>query len=158
MASTRPKLTLERTFRAPIQRVWELWTTRAGVEAWWGPDGFSVEVRSLDLRPGGRLDYAMTAVAAEQVDYMKKAGMPLRTEHSLLFTEVTPPHRLAYTTRADFIPDVEPYVIETVLELQEVERGTRLVLSFDRMHDDRWTQLATMGHESELDRLGKLLA
>ncbi|HET7465129.1 MAG TPA: SRPBCC domain-containing protein [Candidatus Dormibacteraeota bacterium] len=157
MASTRPKLTLERTFRAPIQRVWELWTTRAGIEAWWGPDGFSVEVRSLDLRPGGSLDYTMSAVAPEQVDYMKKAGMPLTTQHSLSFTEVTPPHRLAYTTRADFIPDVEPYVIETVLELEEVEGRTRLVLTFDRMHDDRWTQLATIGHESELDRLARLL-
>lgn len=137
--------------------MWELWTTRAGIEAWWGPDGFSVEVRSLDLRPGGSLDYTMSAVAPEQVDYMKKAGMPLTTQHSLSFTEVTPPHRLAYTTRADFIPDVEPYVIETVLELEEVEGRTRLVLTFDRMHDDRWTQLATIGHESELDRLARLL-
>ena len=159
MAATRPKLTLDRTFRAPIAEVWELWTTREGIESWWGPDGFSVDVRSLDLRPGGELAYAMSAVAAEQVEYMKKAGMPLRTEHLITFTEVSPPHRLAYTTRADFIPDVEPYVIDTLLELHEVEGGgTRLVLTFDRMHDDRWTQLARMGHESELDRLEKVLA
>jgi len=31
------------------------------------------------------------------------------------------------------------------------------VLTFDAMHDDRWTQLARMGRESELDRLAKLL-
>ena len=159
MASPSPKLTLERTFRAPIHEVWELWTTREGIEAWWGPDGFSVEVRSLELRAGGDLVYVMSAVAPEQIDYMKKAGMPVSTHHSLTFTEVSPPRRLAYRNIVDFVPGVEPYQNETLLELHEVEDGgTRLILTLDPMHDDRWTQLARMGHESELDRLEQLLA
>lgn len=159
MASSSPKLTLERTFRAHIREVWELWTTREGIEAWWGPDGFSVDVRSLELRAGGDLVYVMSAVAPEQIDYMKKAGMPVSTHHSLTFIEVSPPRRLAYRNVVDFVPGVEPYQIVTLLELAEVEGGgTRLVLTFDAMHDDRWTQLARMGHESELDRLEQLLA
>ena len=159
MASSSPKLTLERTFSAHIREVWELWTTREGIEAWWGPDGFSVDVRSLELRAGGDLVYVMSAVAPEQIDYMKKAGMPVSTHHSLTFIEVSPPRRLAYRNVVDFVPGVEPYQIETLLELHEVEGGgTRLVLTFDAMHDDRWTQLARMGHESELDRLEQLLA
>ena len=159
MASPSPKLTLERTFRAPIHEVWELWTTREGIEAWWGPDGFSVDVRSLELRAGGDLVYVMSAVAPEQIDYMKKAGMPVSTHQTLTFIEVSPPRRLAYRNIVDFVPGVEPYQIETLLELHEVEGGgTRLVLTFDAMHDDRWTQLARMGHESELDRLEQLLA
>ena len=158
MTSNRPKLTLERTFRASIHEVWELWTTREGIEAWWGPDGFTVEVRSLELRAGGDLVYVMSAVAPEQIDYMKKAGMPASTHHSLTFTEVSPPQRLAYTNTVDFVPDVEPYQISTLLELREIAGGgTHLVLTFDAMHDDRWTQLARMGHESELDRLEALL-
>ncbi|HEV2218149.1 MAG TPA: SRPBCC domain-containing protein [Candidatus Dormibacteraeota bacterium] len=159
MAATRPRLTLERTFRAPIHEVWELWTTREGIEAWWGPEGFSVDVRSLELRAGGDLVYVMSAVGQEQVDYMKKAGMPASTRHTLNFTEVSAPHRLAYTSMVDFVPGVEAYSVDTLLELHEVEGGgTRLVLTFDAMHDDRWTQLAKMGHESELDRLEKAIA
>ena len=74
------------------------------------------------------------------------------------FTEVSPPRRLAYTNVVDFVPGVEPYQIATLLELHELEGGgTRLVLTFDAMHDDRWTQLARLGHESELDRLAELL-
>lgn len=158
MAATRPRLTLERTFRAPINEVWELWTTREGIEAWWGPDGFSVDVRSIELRAGGDLVYVMSAVAQEQIDYMKKAGMPLSTQLTLIFTEVIPPRRLAYRNMVDFVPGVEPYEVETLLELHEVEGGgTRLVLTFDAMHDDRWTQLARMGHESELERLERLI-
>ncbi len=154
----KPKLTLERTFKASIGEVWDLWTTREGIEAWWGPEGFSVTVSALDLRPGGDLLYTMSAVEAEQMEYMVKAGMPLSTDHKLTFTEVDPPRRLAYKDMADFIPGVEPYEVRTVIELAEVEDGVRMLLTFDRMHDERWTELARMGRESELARLAEVLA
>ena len=154
----RPKLTLERTFLASIDEVWELWTTKEGIESWWGPEGFSVAVRELDLRPGGDLHYAMSAIAPDQIQYMAQAGMPMTTEHRLTFTEVEPPRRLAYRDMADFIPGVEPYEIETAIELHEVPEGVRMVLTFDAMHDDQWTRLARLGRESELSRLEALLA
>ena len=154
----RPKLTLERTFLASIDEVWELWTTKEGIESWWGPEGFSVAVRELDLRPGGDLLYAMSATAPDQIQYMAQAGMPMTTEHRLTFIEVEPPRRLAYRDMADFIPGVEPYEIETAIELHEVPEGVRMVLTFDAMHDDHWTRLARLGRESELSRLEALLA
>ena len=155
--SDRPKLTLERTFEATPEEVWELWTTKDGMEAWWGPDGFKVEVESLDLRPGGDCVYAMSATGPEQMDYMTKAGMPLITQHRVTYTEVDPPRRLAYSNVADFIPGVEPYKIETFIELHALDGKVRMVLTFDAMHDDRWTQLAMMGRESELSRLERVL-
>ena len=155
---SKPKLTIERSFQASPEEVWELWTTREGIESWWGPEGFSVTVGDLDLRPGGELTYVMTATGTDQVDFMAKAGMPISTSHKLIFTEVDAPRRLAYRDIADFIPDVKPYEVETVLELHTVPEGTRLVLTFDRMHDDHWTQMAKLGRESELDRLAKVLA
>ncbi len=135
-----------------------MWTTRDGIESWWGPEGFSVAVSELDLRPGGDLLYTMSAVEPEQMEFMVKAGMPLSTDHKLTFTEVEPPRRLAYRDMADFIPGVEPYEVETLIELSEVEDGVRMVLTFDRMHDERWTELARMGRESELNRLEAALA
>jgi hypothetical protein len=60
-------------------------------------------------------------------------------EHRLTYTEVVPRRRLAYTRLADFIP------------------GVKMVLTFDGMHDEHWTQMAVMGWESELDKLAKLL-
>ena len=96
--------TLERTFDGSIEDVWDLWTTREGIEAWWGPDGFEVKVRTLELRPGGRLVYGMTAIAAPQIEFMKRAGMPLTTENTLTYTEITPRSRLVYDNTVDFIP------------------------------------------------------
>ncbi len=35
--------------------------------------------------------------------------------------------------------------------------GVRMVLTFDAMHADEWTQRAVMGWESELDKLATVL-
>ena len=37
----------------------------------------------------------MTAAAPEQVEFMRNAGMPLRTESRKCFTEIEKPSRLA---------------------------------------------------------------
>ena len=109
----------------------------------------------LDLRLGGTLDYTMSAVKPDQIEFLKKAGMKLTSKHRLTFTAVLPHHRLAYTEMADFIPGVEAYEVNTSIDFEATPDGVRLVLTFDVMHDDRWTQLATMGWESELDRLAQ---
>jgi uncharacterized protein YndB with AHSA1/START domain len=155
---SRRRITLERVYDADIQDVWDLWTTKDGIESWWGPGGFAVTVRRLDLRPGGELRYAMTAIDPPQVEFMKKAGMPLTTEARIAFTEVVPARRLAYVHLADFIPGVEPYDVATVVELESTPQGVRMVLTFDAMHSDEWTQRAVMGRESELNKLAAVVA
>jgi uncharacterized protein YndB with AHSA1/START domain len=155
--TSKRRITLERTYKAAIDDVWEMWTTKEGIESWWGPDGFSVTVRTIDLRPGGELHYAMTATAAPQIEFMKKAGMPLTTECKMTYTEVTPPKRLAYIHLADFIPGVEPYTVAHVIELSSTTDGVRMVLTFDAMHDEEWTNRAAAGWEMELGKLAKAL-
>jgi uncharacterized protein YndB with AHSA1/START domain len=152
------RITLERTFQASLEDVWELWTTVDGIESWWGPEGFTVTVRKLDLRPGGELLYAMTATGPEQIEFMKQANMPVTTEASIAYTEVTAPVRLAYTHLADFIPGVEPYDVATVVELSPGPGTVRMVLTFDAMHSDEWTQRAVMGWDSELGKLARILS
>jgi uncharacterized protein YndB with AHSA1/START domain len=156
--AARAQFSIERRYTASIKEAWALWATKAGIESWWGPEGFEVSVVSLDLRPGGDLIYRMTAVAPQQVAFMKGAGMPLTTEAKVTYTEVSPPTRLAYKTLADFIPGVAPYEVATVVELQETVGGVKLAITFDAMHDDVWTQRARAGHESQLRKLDALLA
>lgn len=153
----RKRISFERIYHADVQDVWDLWTTKEGIESWWGPGGFAVTVRKLDLRPGGELWYAMTAIDPPQVEFMKKAGMPLSHDARITFTEIVPRRRLAYVHLADFIPGVDPYDVATVVELHPTERGVRMVLTFDAMHDEEWTRRATMGWESELGKLEALL-
>ena len=153
----RRKVSIERTLKAAIEQVWELWTTKDGIEAWWGPDGFEVKVRRLDVRRGGELLYAMTAVAPDQIDFLKKAGMALTTESLVRYTEVEPRKRLAFTQLADFIPNVKPYEVATTVDLDARPEGVKMVLTLDAMHDEYWTKMAVMGWENELDNMAKLL-
>ena len=154
----RQKITIEREYKAAIQDVWDLWTTKKGFESWWGPGGFAAKVLKLDLRPGGEMRYEMTAVAPAQIEFMKRAGMPLTVEARIAYTEVVALKRLAYTHLADFIPGVEPYDVATVVEFHSTEHSVRMVLTLDRMHSDEWTQRSVMGWESQLGKLATILA
>jgi uncharacterized protein YndB with AHSA1/START domain len=156
--AARARFSIQRAYAASIDEAWALWTTGSGIESWWGPEGFDVAVASLDLRPGGELVYLMTAVAPEQVAFMKRAGMPLTSECKVTYTEVSPPSRLAYKTLADFVPGVAPYEVATVVELKETTEGVNLTITFDAMHDDEWTERARAGHESQMRKLDALLA
>jgi uncharacterized protein YndB with AHSA1/START domain len=152
------QVTMERTFDAALSDVWELWTTKDGIESWWGPDGFRVEVRAIDLRPGGKLAYAMIADAPEMVAFMTKSGRPVATECHLVYREIVPQKRLVYDHSVDFIPGIDPYNVATKVELFPQGDSVRMVMTFDRMHADEWTQRAVMGWEQELGKLGRALA
>lgn len=154
----RARFSIERTYAASIDQAWALWTTKVGIESWWGPEGFEVTVVSLDLRPGGELVYLMTATAPEQVAFMKAAGMDVSTQAKVTYSEVSPPVQLAYRTLTDFVPDVAPYDVNTLVEFQATATGVKLTITFDAMHDDTWTERARAGHEGQLRKLDKLLA
>lgn len=150
--------TIERVIAAPRERVWELWTTGAGIEQWWAPEGFRTDVDQLDLTPGGELVYTMTAVAPEQIAFMEQYGMPLSNVSRKIFTEITAPNRLAYRSIVDFVPDHEPYEQLTEVELHEVDGGTRVVMTVEAMHDQVWTERLLQGRANELDNLAALVS
>jgi uncharacterized protein YndB with AHSA1/START domain len=156
--ATRRTIELERTYRADARDVWDLWTTKDGIESWWGPGGFAVTVHAIDLRPGGEVRYAMTATDPPQVAFMKQHGMPTTTEARLTYTEVVPYERLAWIHIADFVPGVEAYDVTHVLELFADGDSVRMVLTVEAMHDDVWTERAVMGWESELGKLAAVIA
>jgi uncharacterized protein YndB with AHSA1/START domain len=153
----RRRLTMERTFDVPIGEVWDLWTTKEGLESWWGPEGFSVEVHAIDLRVGGEMRYTMRATAPEVIEGMKRMGLPLRTESRLTYLEISPRRRLGYIHLADFVPGVAAYDIATEVELYAGAPGVRMVVTIDAMHDERWTEMAVKGWESQLGKAARAL-
>jgi uncharacterized protein YndB with AHSA1/START domain len=155
---TKQRITIERSYKASLEDVWELWTTKEGLESWWGPDGFTTKVLKLDLRAGGELRYEMTATGPAQVEFMKRAGKPLTTKAHINYMEVVAHKRLRYLHLADFIPGVEPYDVETAVEFHAKGQDVQMLLTFDAMHNEEWTQRAVMGHESQLGKFEKVVA
>lgn len=155
---SEPKgLKIERTFKAPIEKVWSLWTTKKGVESWWGPEGFTTTVHTLDLRPGGAFNYTMKATGKEQIAALKQMGVPLTSSASNTYTEVTPPRRLAFRTRVDFIPGAEPSEVLSEVEFLAVPGGTKVVFTSEKMPNAQWQEMARLGWTSQLDKLARIL-
>jgi uncharacterized protein YndB with AHSA1/START domain len=144
---------LERTYEAPAELIWELWTTAAGLEEWFAPDGFETRVSELDLRPGGQLRYIMTATAPDQVAFMRETGNPLSIEVRKTFTAAVPPTRLAYRSMIDFVPGQEPYEHLTTVDIEPAGHAARVVMTVDPLHDETWTQGYRAHRGNELDNL-----
>ena len=52
-------LSLKRTFNAPIQLVWEAWSSPAHIALWWGSKGMETKIVEHDFRVGGQWNYVM---------------------------------------------------------------------------------------------------
>jgi uncharacterized protein YndB with AHSA1/START domain len=154
----KKQIKLQRTFNASLDLVWEMWTTKDGIESWWGPPGFEVVVSKLELRAGGALEYVMTCTGAEQITYMKQMGQPLSTALKARYTEVQPKTLAAWMNLVDFVADTAAYEAGTRLELiAEGRERVRVELLLDAMHNEFFTNMATQGWESELGKLDEAI-
>jgi uncharacterized protein YndB with AHSA1/START domain len=153
--TTRPKVVIERTYRATVTELWELWTTKEGFESWWGPGGFRVEVHALEARPGGTLHYDMIADSPEMIAAMKQMGRPTSHEARARFSEIKPHDRLAITSVVDFVPGMKPYESTIVAEFFPSGETVRMVVTLDPMHDEQFTQMQKEGFTSQLSKLDK---
>ena len=151
--SKASKLVLERTYRARVEELWELWTTKEGFESWWGPQGFRVEVHALDARVGGALHYDMIASAPEQIAAMKRMGQPTSHATRGTFIEVSKHVRLAITHVIDFVPGVQPYEHTAVVEFFPTGERVRMVITAERYHPEELNNMATEGWTSQLTKL-----
>jgi uncharacterized protein YndB with AHSA1/START domain len=58
-AAADRELRISRLLNAPIDLVWEVWTTPDHIKNWWGPNGFTNTIHQMDLKPGGQWNLTM---------------------------------------------------------------------------------------------------
>jgi uncharacterized protein YndB with AHSA1/START domain len=153
--TARPKTVVERTYQARVEELWDLWTTKEGFESWWGPEGFRVEVHTLEAQEGGKLHYEMIADTPGMVEVMKQMGRPPSHETRARFTEFRPHSRLALTHVIDFLPGVKPYESSIAVDFLPLGERVRMVVALDPMHDEEFTKMSAMGFTSQLTKLDK---
>lgn len=147
------KVVIERTYRASVEDVWALWTTKDGFESWWGPVGFRADVHEIDPRVDGLLRYDMVADSPEMIAEMKRMGAPVSHATRSRFAELTPRSRLVLRNVIDFLPGVASYEADIVVELLPDGDRVRMVVTLDRMHDDTTTEMQKEGFTSQLRKL-----
>ena len=52
-------LTIEKTFNAPVQLVWDAWSKPEHIVQWWAPPGMEAKVVEHEFRVGGKWKYTM---------------------------------------------------------------------------------------------------
>ena len=123
---------IERHFNASVEAVWAMWTDPAKFQSWYGPMGMSVPIAEMDVAVGGTRKICMEMKTPERTMSMWFTGE---------YREITAPTRLVYTESmcdADGnlispasmgMPDGTPEVTEVIVELAEVDGGTRMVMT-----------------------------
>ena len=152
------KIVIERTYRADLEDVWDLWTTKAGFESWWGPQGFRADVSELDARAGGVVRYEMVADSPEMIAAMKQAGEPPSHAVRARFSELKPRERLVLTSVIDFIPGVATYESNIAVDFSAAGGRVRMVVTLDAMHSDEVTKMQQEGFTSQLTKLDQRFA
>jgi uncharacterized protein YndB with AHSA1/START domain len=131
-AGSRDALVIERTFDAPVELIWELWTDPEHFTAWYGPDGATIPVAELDVRVGGTRRVCME---------VQTPNGPMQMWFTGEFREVVAHRRLVYTESVTDetgvvvppstpgTPDAHPVTTEVRVELVDLDGRTRMVLT-----------------------------
>ncbi len=142
---------IERVWDAPLAVVWELWATPKGLSSWWGPNGFTVEVLTMELHEGGTFSYTMRASSPEMAAKMKEGGRPSEFTVTATYTDVQPKTVLAY--KSPFGPEF----MFTSVTFEEAADGVHMTLVIDATKPEM-TGGAAGGWRSAVDKFAAHLA
>ena len=146
---------VERVYRASVEELWALWTTKAGFESWWGPEGFRVEVNVLEARVGGALEYDMIADAPEAIEAMRAMGQPISHGTRGNYADFRPYERLRLVHVIDFISGHEPYESVIDVAFRAVGDDAWMVVTLHPHLDPHWTKMSAEGFGSQLTKLDR---
>jgi uncharacterized protein YndB with AHSA1/START domain len=114
-------LTIERSFDAPVEWVWRMWTDPEHFRAWYGPTGATIPVAELDVRVGGTRRVCMEVGTPDGPMRMWFVG-----EHR----DVVENERLVYTESvSDEHGGVASPATEVTVELTALGGRTRMVMT-----------------------------
>ena len=92
--TTDRELLLTRVLNAPIELVWEVWTSPEHIAQWWGPNGFTNTITKMDMQPGGEWDLVMHG--PDGTDYKNKSVFKEVTLHKkIVYEHISGPKFLA---------------------------------------------------------------
>jgi uncharacterized protein YndB with AHSA1/START domain len=122
-------LRIERTFQAPVERVFDAWTSEEVMRRWWHAEhDWETTEAEVDLRVGGEVRVVMRN-PHKDAEY----GGGGR------YTEVDPPNRLAFTWIWD--DDTRRTLIE--IDFEEADGATTVRFT----HSNLWNEEMVRSHE-----------
>jgi PhnB protein len=88
------ELIISRLLNAPIDLVWEVWTNAEHIKNWWGPNGFTNTISTMDMKKGGEWNLIMHG--PDGTDYKNKSVFKEIVKHKkIVYEHVSGPKFLA---------------------------------------------------------------
>jgi uncharacterized protein YndB with AHSA1/START domain len=149
-----------RWFEAPSRSLWALWTSKEGLESWWSPEGFAMEVLALEAHPGGRIEFRYAEAGSDanprwQAELRAK-GLSGSWEARGTFLEVDLPSRLVFRQDLDFGPRSRLQEYRMAAEFRTQASGTLLTLTAEATPSKHWTLLGQSNLVGQIDRLARV--
>lgn len=162
MTEQKKVVTVSRVFDAPVEKLWEYFSTPEKIMQWWGPENFTAPIIKADFKEGGKLFYCMRGVAAP--------GMPeMDFFNTGTFTEIVPMKKIvAEMSFADKEDNVVPasqigmpgdWPMSVTLEIifeKEGENQTKITVHETGIPQEV-SHNASLGWSQQFDKLEKLL-
>lgn len=141
-------LTMERTFDAPIEKVFNAWTDPAVVAKWFGPEGVDTEIHEMNVEEGGT--YSLTMKGSEGKLY------PLHG----VFKTIDAPRKLVMTWQWEKTEQITDWTNETLVtvELNDVDGKTVMSFTHEQLFDEEAKKMHDEGWASSFDKLDKIVA
>lgn len=123
---------IERSFEAPVQLIWQMWTDPDHFKAWYGPDGATIPVAKMDVRVGGTRLVCME---------MQTPDGPMQMWFAGEYREVIENERLVYTEFPSDesgnvaspsglgMPEGHPTTTEVRVDLQDRDGRTKMIMT-----------------------------
>jgi len=124
------EIVLSRVIAVPRNLVFKAWTDPQHLPHWFGPAGFKVETREIDIRAGGRWRFVLVAPDGTRYD------------SRMVFMKVEAPHLLEVDHGAD--KDDDPGRFRMIVTFDEQSDG-KTVITLRQLHPTRAQRDATIG-------------
>ena len=123
---------IERSFAAPVELIWQMWTDPEHFAAWYGPDGATIPVAKMDVRVGGTRLVCMA---------MESPNGPMQMWFTGEYCEVVQHERLVYTESMSDendkvllpseigMPEGHPTTTEVRVDLEDLGGRTKVVMT-----------------------------
>ena len=123
---------IERSFDAPVELIWQMWTDPEHFKAWYGPDGATIPVANLDVRVGGTRLVRMDVTSPNGPMRMWFTGQYLEVVENqrLVFTESISDENGNVLSPSEMgMPEGHPTTTEVRVQLEDVAGRTKMVLT-----------------------------
>ncbi len=130
--TSQDSMVIERSFDAPVELVWQMWTNPEHYRAWYGPDGATIPVANLDVRVGGTRHVCMEIRTPDGAMQMWFAGEHREVVENvrLIYTEsVSDEHGTVPSPTDASMQSGHPTTTEVHVELEDLGGRTKMVLT-----------------------------